>query len=578
MPMITPRRRFLITAPLALLLPAGLLTYLGLETVRGVDLQYERMALEKVDTIAKSVRDRTIYRIIYTIQHPFYDLFEKEAADQFPGFPLPDGFSFHVGDPIVAAGKIFVYGSDQNIYFFERKEKPPPQTNMENEQSEEESTWIISSATQSVVANRLKSTIEADLISARNTEGQSRSIKKKEFKSLYYPQDELYPYDENRELVFYNIFNETNPPGQIHWIQAIGLMIDFHYVNNVFFDSLLHEMWPELQYPIAIEDDLLQKRVAIVNEPGMGEMRESVKYNPKNVHNEYFPWYRIHFSASIGEDVMQIANNLKIFYYSLIATANLIMIISVIGALRNIAKELALSDLRSNFVARVSHELRTPLGLIRLYSETLELNRAKTEEKRREYLHAITKESERLTHMINNILNFSRIEANSQHYTFTLCSLDPIVIDTVDTMRYHFERHGLEINVSIDDNLPLVRCDADALRQALYNLLNNAMKYSGDGKEIDVRAYSSNGEVIIDVTDRGIGIAPDQHEKIFDEFYRVDDPRVRETGGSGLGLAVVKHIVTAHKGKLSVKSKLQQGSTFSIHIPIFKENHEHVVI
>ncbi|MBN2329649.1 MAG: hypothetical protein JXR73_21085 [Candidatus Omnitrophica bacterium] len=568
MPVITPRRRFLITAPLALLLPAGLLTYLGFETVKGVDIQYELIAQEKVTSITKSIRDRTSNRVIYTIQYPFKDIFEREGPQQITTLPpLPD-FSFDLTDDVPAAHSIFLYGSDQNLYFFHRKTFPASDDDEETTEKKKNSCWTIESPSRNVFAGRLKSHIETNLESMRDA---IHPVDAKTFHTLYYPINDLYPIDGKRMLAFYKIFSDLSHAGADSPILAYGMTIDFDYINNHFFQILLDEMWPELQHPVSIEDVLQGKRVAVIKRPNEGRLEESTKYRPEIFQNEFFPWYRVHFSAAIGEEVMQYANNLKIFYYCLIATANLIMIASLIGALRNISKELALSDMRSNFVARVSHELRTPLGLIRLYSETLEMNRAKTEEKRIAYLHAITKESERLTHMINNILNFSRMEANSLQYSMAPNSIEPIILETIDSLQYHFERHGLQINIQMDQDLPSILCDPDALQQALYNLLNNAMKYSGDGKNVDVQVYRDDGEVVLSVTDYGIGIASDQHEKIFDEFYRVNDPQVRETGGSGLGLAVVKHIVKAHRGRLTVASKPKEGSTFAIHIPIDNE-------
>ncbi len=562
MPLITPRRRFLIIAPLALLLPAGLLTFLGLETVRGLEKQYGEMANLKVEEIVNQVRNTTSNKVIYTIQEPFKKIFDLEGVKQFKSLPLEDGFSFSLTDSLPAVDMIFVYGSDHKLYFFKR------QKIINDSDDDKKSTWILSSDDLTDFSNRIKSAINVNITSLLEAiDKDILPLSQRNFQTLRYP-DNIYPLDGRRELAFYTITNIEQPSNKTSWLQAIGITINFEYINSTFFNNMLDEMWLHLQHTIAIEDSLIQQRVAQVIDSSEGTMRESSTFRPTIFHNNYFPWYKLHFSASIGEEYIQIANYHKLFYYSLIAVANIIMIASVIGALRNISKELALSDLRSNFVARVSHELRTPLGLIRLYSETLEMNRAKNEQKRKEYLHAITKESERLTHMINNILNFSRIEANSEHYSFSSASIEPVIMDTVDTMRYHLERNGLSIHVAVDPDLPLVQCDTDALQQALYNLLNNAMKYSGDGKEILVRAYSKKKTVIIDITDYGIGIDPAHQEHIFNEFYRVDDPAVRETGGSGLGLAVVKHIVEAHQGHLSVNSKTGKGSTFSIHLPI----------
>ena len=561
MPLITPRRRFLIIAPLALLLPAGLLTFLGLETVRGLENQYVEMANLKVEEIVNQFRNTTSNKVIYTIQEPFKKILDLEGAKQIDSFPLEKGFSLTLTDTLPAVEMILIYGSDHKLYFFKR------QKIINDNDEDKSSTWVISQDDYTDFSNRIKSAINVNIASQLEAIGNDIYPPRRTFQTLRYP-DALYPLDGRRELAFYNISNIKPPSNKSSWIQAIGITIDFDYINNTFFNNMLEEMGLNMQHTLAIEDALLQQRIAQVVDPSEGTMRESSQYRPTVFHNNYFPWYKLHFSASIGEEYIQIANYHKLFYYSLIAVANIIMIASVFGALRNISKELALSDLRSNFVARVSHELRTPLGLIRLYSETLEMNRAKNEQKRKEYLHAITKESERLTHMINNILNFSRIEANSEHYCFSIASIEPVIMDTVDTMRYHFERNGLSIHVAVDPELPLIQCDTDALQQALYNLLNNAMKYSGDGKEVLVRAYFKKNNVVIDITDYGIGIDPAHQEHIFNEFYRVDDPQVRETGGSGLGLAVVKHIIEAHQGHLNVNSKAGKGSTFSIHLPI----------
>ena len=265
---------------------------------------------------------------------------------------------------------------------------------------------------------------------------------------------------------------------------------------------------------------------------------------------------------------MEFAAFEKLVYYSLIAAANLIMIFGVLGALRNINQQLALADLRSDFVARVSHELRTPLGLIRLYSETLEMGRTTDPEKQKEYLQAITKESERLTHLINNILNFSQIEARKKHYQLINTPLGDVIEQSVESIRYHMERNGFVLNTEIAPNLPVVLCDRDAMELALYNLLSNAMKYSSENKSVLVRAYRDGREVILEVEDHGIGIPKDQQKRIFQEFYRVDDPMVRKTGGSGLGLAVARHIVEGHKGRIEVHSQPGIGSTFSIHLAI----------
>ena len=557
MPLLTPRRRFLITAPLALLLPAGLLTYLGLIAIGSVETEYEIMAKEKVESIIPSLRNRTTMKIRELIQTPFENTVRRNA-DTFKIFPPKADTRFVLDEEFPFASLLFVYSQDDNIYFFKRVRL--------EDQDEDRHYWIFTPEPSTAFTARLKGKIDSEI---EIHQDQSSLESNSSFNHLCHPDP--VSSEAQRELAFFTIFYPQISSRSIDLsgrVKAFGLTMDFEYINTDFFQTLLNEMSLELSFPIAIEDRLSSQWVAQVETVSREPMIESRDYLPKYFNEDYFPWYKIHFSSAAGLDVMQTANSVKTVYYCLVAAANIIMILAVLGAVRNISQELALSDLRSNFVARVSHDLRTPLGLIRLYSETLEMDRAKSEEKRKEYLHAITKESERLTHLINNILNFAQIEARKKHYTPIETQLDSDITETVESMRYHLDRHGLRISVEIDPELPLVRCDVEALQQALFNLLSNATKYSGDGKEITVNAYPKNGEAVVEIIDQGIGISSDHQQKIFDEFYRVDDPLVRETGGSGLGLAVVKHIIEGHKGTIDVESEPGWGSKFSIRLPI----------
>ncbi|HXQ33828.1 MAG TPA: HAMP domain-containing sensor histidine kinase, partial [Anaerolineales bacterium] len=214
---------------------------------------------------------------------------------------------------------------------------------------------------------------------------------------------------------------------------------------------------------------------------------------------------------------------------------------------RNVSKELALARLKSDFVSNVSHELRTPLSLIRLYAETLELGRLTSPEKHQEYYCIIRKESERLTALINNILDFSRIEAGRKEYDFRETDLHELVCNTLESYRYQIEQHGFTLEERIGD-VPPLRVDREAMARSLVNLVNNALKYSQDRKYIGVNLYRENGCVKLEVIDHGIGIPPNEQSKIFEKFYRVGDPLVHNTKGSGLGLSLVQHIAKAHGG------------------------------
>jgi signal transduction histidine kinase len=234
---------------------------------------------------------------------------------------------------------------------------------------------------------------------------------------------------------------------------------------------------------------------------------------------------------------------------------------------RNVSKEMALARLKSDFVSNVSHELRTPLSLIRLYAETLELGRLTSPEKHQEYYCIIRKESERLTALINNILDFSRIEAGRKEYDFRETDMRELVCNTLESYRYQIEQHGFTLEEKIGD-VPPLRVDREAMARSLVNLVNNALKYSQDRKYIGVKLYRENGCVKLEVIDHGIGIPVNEQHKIFEKFYRVGDPLVHNTKGSGLGLSLVQHIAQAHGGDVGVDSAPGAGSKFTITLPL----------
>ena len=233
-----------------------------------------------------------------------------------------------------------------------------------------------------------------------------------------------------------------------------------------------------------------------------------------------------------------------------------------------VSKEMALARLKSDFVSNVSHELRTPLALIRLYAETLELGRITTREKKQQYYRIVRKESERLTALINNILDFSRIEAGRKEYEFRETDIGDLVHNTLDSYRYQIESQGFAFEEKIDDNLPPVVVDREAIARAVVNLVNNALKYSADDKFLGVKLYRDNGSVKLEVVDHGIGIARRDQAKIFEKFYRTGDPLVHNTKGSGLGLSLVRHITEAHGGEIEVDSTPGKGSRFVLSIPL----------
>jgi two-component system, OmpR family, phosphate regulon sensor histidine kinase PhoR len=235
---------------------------------------------------------------------------------------------------------------------------------------------------------------------------------------------------------------------------------------------------------------------------------------------------------------------------------------------RNIKQEIELAQIKSDFVSNVSHELRTPLALITMFAETLDMGRVKTEEKKKEYLTIINQETNRLSRIVNKILNFSRMEAGKRTYNITESDLNEVVAGVFETYKFHLQKNGFTFRYIPGDNLPPVRIDPEAASEALINLIDNAMKYSEDVKNVSIFTGQENNYLFIEVQDKGIGISEENQKKIFDKFFRVTSGLVHNTKGTGLGLTLVKHIMDAHKGKIEVKSEPWKGSSFKLIFPI----------
>jgi signal transduction histidine kinase len=243
-----------------------------------------------------------------------------------------------------------------------------------------------------------------------------------------------------------------------------------------------------------------------------------------------------------------------------------VLVLGVVLLLRDVWRQLALARLRADLVSSVSHELKTPLTLIRLYGETLVHGPSFTEEERQGFYEIIARESERLTHLIERVLDFSRIDRGEKEYRLVLGDLAPVVGRTVEPYRRYLAQQGFSVETEMAESLPPVRLDPDAVSQAVLNLLDNAAKYSGPSKFVAVRLYADPNNLVLEVEDRGLGIALEERDKIFEQFYR--GSRSTAKGGYGLGLFLVKHIMDAHGGRIELDSEPGRGSRFRLLFPI----------
>jgi signal transduction histidine kinase len=236
-------------------------------------------------------------------------------------------------------------------------------------------------------------------------------------------------------------------------------------------------------------------------------------------------------------------------------------------ALRLMRRQLALTQLRNDLVANVTHELKTPLASMRLLVDTLLNSQPLHEPTAREYLQLIAQENLRLSRLIDNFLTFSRMERNKYAFGFKEVPAAEIVEGAVVAVRERFNVPGCHFKTEANGDLPPVLADADALVTAVVNLLDNAYKYSGDEKQITLRAGAANGSLLFSVEDNGIGLSPRDTRRIFKRFFQVDQRLSRRGSGCGLGLSIVKFIVTAHHGSVRVESQPGRGSIFTISLP-----------
>ena len=298
-----------------------------------------------------------------------------------------------------------------------------------------------------------------------------------------------------------------------------------------------------------------------------GSLRLSTNPSSGVVLGEAFPGLFVQFESASSALIASNWRRQKSFYLIALSAVVAVTMIGGFVLWRDVRRELRLAEMRSQFVASVSHELKTPLTAIRMFAETLQMDRPLGAAAKSEYLDTIVSESERLTRLINNVLDYSKIERGQKVYHFEPISLDSVVRKAAQAMRYPLERQGFELRVDMD-GAPQASIDEDAIEQALLNLLSNAMKYSRDRRQIDLKLTGTRGHAVIEVTDYGLGISPEEQPRIFERFYRVAVPENAGIAGAGLGLALVDHIVKAHGGTIDVRSAPGQGSTFAIALPV----------
>jgi signal transduction histidine kinase len=253
------------------------------------------------------------------------------------------------------------------------------------------------------------------------------------------------------------------------------------------------------------------------------------------------------------------------------AALGILLVVIVAGSVttyRLMRRESEVARLKADFVANVSHDLKTPLSVIRMFGETLEMGRVPDQATREEYYRVITRESERLSRLIDNVLDFSRIEGGRRTYERAPAPVEPLVRESLEPFAYPLAQGGFKVDVDVAADLPDVMMDAAAVGQALSNLVDNAIKYSRERKTLRVNAALVGDTLALSVADEGIGIAAAEHARVFEKFYRVGRSDTQGRRGSGVGLALVRHVADAHGGRVTVESTPGVGSRFTLVLPV----------
>jgi two-component system phosphate regulon sensor histidine kinase PhoR len=346
--------------------------------------------------------------------------------------------------------------------------------------------------------------------------------------------------------------------------------LDFRAVRGLWLDAAMQRLC--LKYRVSVVDErgnTVSDMVCGGSEPSLRE----VYYEDQLSRALYSLRMRVAQPEEVARAEAVRAARQRVVQILLVIMSTAIIAVGLGIVLLSVMAERRTSRLKSDFIANVSHELKTPLSLIRMFGEMVATGRHKGEEAAREYGGIITRESERLAHLIDNVLDFARLERGKASYDFAEGDLAPVIERALDVCRYRLDKEKMKLRTRIDRNLPTVRMDENALTLLILNLVDNALKYAADGGVVEVSLGRAPGCVVIGVRDWGGGIPREEQGRIFERFYRAQSARDRNVRGSGIGLSLVRHIAEAHGGRVTVDSPIPAamgagpGALFRVFLP-----------
>jgi signal transduction histidine kinase len=379
---------------------------------------------------------------------------------------------------------------------------------------------------------------------------------------------------ERRHQVFLRLF--WNDANRVEYFAVLGFVVDPEQVREQLFDALykaqlatvLHERGGDVPLQLQVMDERGERVYGPEESQALAaEVAFRMLFYPADEIESRLAvgvparrWtIRVSAAAPGGG-----ATGLSRGYWPTVLSV-LLMLVAVVYTVQANRRAADLARMQADFISHVSHQLKTPLSLLSAASETLAMERVRSPEKLSQYLGTIRGEVTRLSALVQRILEFSRLQ-QPRSYEFEVLDLGPLVRETVDAFASSLSRQGFTFTVEEDRPTPHVSADSAAIEQSLANLLDNAVKYSGDARVVTVRVRAAGTEARIEVTDNGVGISDADKRRIFEKFYRGAAASLQRQG-FGLGLPIVQELVAAHRGRVEVDSQIGRGSTFSIVLP-----------
>jgi signal transduction histidine kinase/tetratricopeptide (TPR) repeat protein len=370
-------------------------------------------------------------------------------------------------------------------------------------------------------------------------------------------------------LEIHNRRNKTRINGKSYLFSLIPGNDQGHWGLIMDNDHILHDTIHPLILKNANGSDFYWELTGI-----NGELLLKSDYIPEDTPPVYsaFPsnlpsWSLTIYPEEPGLFVSLFRTGKGLFFYIFIVIL-IILAFGLFFTLQTVNNELHLSRMKSYFMSTVSHEFKSPLTSIRQMAEMLVHGRVPSPDRQQKYYTTILQQSERLSHLIDNILDFSKMEEGQKIFRFETADITPVVKEMVESFQKITADEGFLISLSITEPLPDVVFDHEAMEQVIHNLIDNACKYSGESRTIEVQLYPEGNKIVLSVRDQGVGIRKEDQEKIFSRFYRAGEELTQAVKGSGIGLTIVKQIVESHQGEVTVESNPGKGSIFNVILPI----------